>query len=543
MSVLRQVRDGELDAPTEKLTALFNHPDLILRRQAVAAVLGRRMTEAIPALEKAAMDPENSFRCVVIDALGTLHGPNTVAVIGKSLEKYPVAGMRIVARTAWTMMVPERTEDLVALYRNTKRPYVKTTIIEMVISKRAVPAIDANPVFRPLINDAAASSDVGLRFTGAFALGYYPDRECAELLLKMMDDPTEVVQNAAVFSLGEVARRLDNRELREKIYARFLQQEQLYAANSRRNDQRWGHRVVAEAMMYGFGPRGEQHLVEVLNGSDAKLPDHAWQVLFHPNDGWNFYPIDREAGEALAAYHPKPKRVTVPHRKYELPAARELLNQTFAGIEPDPTGRVGDIWSVGGKWSGLDPNVRFGSADNKAYAELAVDSSGKGARLIGTVGYDLADKRFKNRLRGHFPASPVPYGLADGVAEFTVSIRRPDSAGSVQIALRPDSKSADLVGFTIMADGRAQLNASSRENVALSLQPLKEGGWKRYTLRLDFNAGTASLREGGQAGEPQGQIAFNTDKHYRATTLTAVGAPSSSIQIGELRLVQSSGNK
>ena len=388
MSVLRQVRDGAFDVPVDKIVSLFHHPDLIVRRQAVAAALGRQMSDAIPALEKATMDPENSFRCVVIDALGTLNGPNTVAAIGKALETYPSAGMRLVAKTAWTRMVPERASDLVALYRQTASAYVRAAIIEMLISKRAVPAIDAIPAFRPLVNEAAKDQSQTVRSLAAFATAYYPDVESTQLLLKLMDDPSLYVQHAATFSIGEVARRLDDRTLHESIFQRLVQQEKLHSSDSARVDQPWDYRVVAEALIFGFGPRGERHVVGTLNGNDPKLADQAWRVLFHPNDGWNFYPIDREKGETLYAYYPQPTRMQVPRQTYTLPTSVELLNQTFAGIKPDPTGQVGDVWSAGGKWTGLDPNVRFADAGGKLVirGEGLRDGVGDGLDARGPLG-------------------------------------------------------------------------------------------------------------------------------------------------------------
>lgn len=537
MSVLRQARDAEVDVPLERIVSLFQHPDLIVRRQAVAAVLGRRMAEAIPALEQATMDPENSFRAVVIDALGTLHGPNTVATIGRSLEKYPTAGMRIVARTAWSMMIPERANDLVELYHQTNSAYVRGTIIEMLVSKRAVPAIDAIPAFRPLVDAAAKDQNSILRSIAAFATAYYPDRHSAELLLEMMDDPSEVVQNAAAFSLGEVARRIDHRDVREAIFDRLVSQEKLYGAQSKRSDQKWGYRVVAEALMFGFGPRGERHVARVLNGQEPVLADLAWRVLFHPNDGWNFYPIDREAGEALTAYHPRPNRTGVARKAYTLPPEAEVLNQPFTGLSPDPRGIVGSVWTVAAKWSGIDSNVQFANADGKPLLALSVGQSGKGARLMGTVGYDLPDKRFKNRLRGHFPASPVAYGVGDGVVEVSVSIRRVDPAAEVQLLLKPEVQSKESVGFSVAGDGQARIEAKGEQHAAASTGPAA-GKWERFRLRLDFRTATATLLAPDRQDGPVAQAAFDADKRYRAVSLSAAGQPGSSVQAADLRITQ-----
>lgn len=538
MSVLRQVRDGELDVPVDKLVALFNHEDLIVRRQAVAAVLGRRMVEAIPALEKAAMDPENSFRCVVLDALGTLHGPNTVAVIGESLEAYPVFQMRLVARTAWAMMAFERMDDLVALYQQTDSPYVRTALLELPISKRAVPAVDAVPALRALVHAGLQDAGPVVRSTAAIAAGYYPDGETTELLLGLMNDSSETVQNSAAFTAGELARRVNDRELREQIFQHLAKRIALYGEPSNRGDGEWGYRIAMEALIYGFGPRGERHIVGLLNGDNPQLADRAWRVLFHPNDGWNFYPIDRESGEALYAFHPKANRTKTPRKTYAAPARAELLKQTFAGITPDPTGQLGDVWSRGGKWTGLDSEVRFATSDDKPSVALGVSKNGKGSRLVGTAGYDLSDKRFKNRLRGHFPASPVAYGVGDGIVELSLKVRKSGENDALEVSLKPDARSAKFVGFTIAKDGRVQPRSSAGEGPAASSMTLANDVWQPLTLRLNFNTSKATLLA-GDSQLPVTEFPFDADPRYGAIVLSAGGDAGTSTQISDVLWSQS----
>ncbi len=536
LSVLRQVRDEQLDVPVERLTALFKHPDLIVRRQAVAAVLGGQMVGAVPALEEAAMDPENSFRCVAIDALGTLHGPNTVAVIGSVVAKYPTMSMRLVARTAFSTMFAERSAEIFKLYRETPSPYVKITILEMPIAKRAVPAVDAVPGFRPLVFDGAASDIEKLRFTAAFTAAYYPDRESTELLLKLLDDNAEVVQVAAAFSLGEMARRIEDHALRERIFAQLVAKQKQFGDKSTRSDLAWGFRPVCEALLYGFGPRGERHLATTLNGSDKRLAIQAWNVLFHPNDGWNFYELDREQGESLYAYYPEPLRTKVERKTYSLPTQAEILRQDFAGITPDPTGVSGSQWSPGGKWTGLGENVRFGTDSGAAFVEIGVSKLGKGSRVVGIKGMDMPDRRFKNRLAGHFPASPIAYGISAGVAELSLSIRKSNATDSLLVGLAPDGKSDDLVGFRVERDGKINLVSSADGSIQSALT-LNGSASERFTLRLDFRSAKATLQ--AEQGGATAQFPFDVNHQYRAIVFAAQGDPESSTRVGDVRLTQS----
>jgi hypothetical protein len=535
MSVLRQVRDGELDVPVTRLTALFNHPDIIVRRQAVAAVLGRRMTEAIPALEAAALDPENPFRTVVIDALGTLYGPNTVKVIGAALAKYPVGGMRIVCRTALSAMFADRSEDIIKLYQETDSNYVRRVIMEMPIAKRAVPPVDAIPAFRQLVLAGLKDSDDKLRFTAAFTAAYYPDVQMTQALLALLDDKNEVVQDAAAFSLGEQARRVEDRTVREQIFQRLVQQQKLFGDGSKREDLPWAYRVVDESLIYGFGPRGLQEIAGILSGTDRKLAQQAWRILFYPNDGWKFYEVDSKTGESLYAYYPGSNRMNLPSQRYSPPSESELLTQNFANITVDPTGQIGSPWESGGKWTGLDQNVRFTEVSGNTRLEIGVGANGKGARLVGTRAFDLRDGRYKNRMLGHFPSSPVSYGLADGVVDFSLTIHKSSGSDALLVALTPDAKSKELVGFTIGKDGIVQLQSNSAPTIAARLS-LSKDSTQRFTLRLNFNTGKVTLLTGN--GETSAAFAFDANRLYRAIVLCAVGDPQTATQVSDLRLTQ-----
>jgi len=246
----------------------------------------------------------------------------------------------------------------------------------------------------------------------------------------------------------------------------------------------------------------------------------------------------REAGEATYAYHPGENRTKIPHKVYALPPQAELLNQSFAGITPDPTERWGEVWSVGGKWSGLGPNVRFGDVSGKSFAELRNDKAGKGARLTGSVAYDMSDHRLKNRLRGHFPASPVAYGVADGVVELSMNVRRPQQSAVLQVALKPDSKSAESVGFSVARDGATQVQSSISGDAQSASLILPQDQWQRVTLRLNFKTAKATLIRSDTPGAPAGEVSFDANKHYRMIVLGTAGEPETGVQVGDLRMTQ-----
>jgi HEAT repeat protein len=543
MSVLRQVRDNQLDVPVEKITALFKHPDIMVRRQAISAVVARRMTEAVPALEEAAMDPDNGFRAMAVDGLGTVNGPNSLKVIAESISQYPIFQSRLVARTAYTAMMPDRIDDLLAVYDSFTDPYVRLTITEMVIAKRAVPPIEALPKFRRIIAESARQDHEELRSVAAFAAAYYPDAEHAQLLIQMTDDPSEVVQDSAIFSLGEVARRIDDAKLRQVIFDRLVHLLERYGQGSTRGDKEWGYRVAAEALLAGYGPVGHRYLATVLNGDDKVLADLVWRVLFQPNDGWNYYPLSIKETEALAAYHPAPPRRIVPRKVYEAPSEIKLIAQNFDDVTLDPTGKWGSLLSPGGRWSAQGSGTRIVADDaGGKYMEFGVNSQGKGARITADVSWDLPDKRLRNRLRGHFPASPPTYSLTSGIVELMVDVRKTGDADAITVALTQGGKTSDhSVGFAITPNGQVEIRGSGDSASLASAPSISAGMWQKFKLQLDFNSGQAKLISAGMDGSDNSlaEFAFDTDGQYRAVVISADGGPNTSSHIGEVVLTQS----
>jgi hypothetical protein len=440
-------------------------------------------------------------------------------------------------------MMPDRINDLIAVYNRMTDPYVRLTITEMVIAKRAVPPIEPLPEFRPLIAESAKADHEELRSIAAFAAAYYPDAEHAQLLLKMMDDRSEIVQGSAVFSLGEVARRIEDAKLRQTIYDRLVQQLGKYGNGSKRTDREWGNRVVAESLLHGFGPKGHQYIAKVLNGDDAKLADLMWRVLFQPNDGWNYYGITLKECEELSAYHPAPPRRIVPRKTYEAPANITLISQDFERVTLDPTGKWGSLLSPGGRWSAQGSGMKIAKDDNAGnYLEFGVNKLGKSGRVVADTAWDMPDKRLRNRLRGHFPIAPPTYSLTFGVVELTADVRKTGKGDALAVALSTAGKDGvHAVGFSIARDGGVQIRGSQDDTKSNSVSTIQPGAWQSLRLRLDFNTGKAQLLDASSSGSPKplAEFAFDTNKQYRAVVITAEGDPESTSHLGKILLTQS----
>jgi hypothetical protein len=359
--------------------------------------------------------------------------------------------------------------------------------------------------------------------------------------MKMMDDPSEVVQNSAVFSLGEVARRVDDRDIRESIFQKMLGLEKSYGVGSSRRDQAWGYRVVAEAMMFGFGPRGEKQVVETLNGGDSKAADLAWRVLFHPNDGWNFYLADTKELESLFAYHPGPNLMHTAAKSFALAPQTTLLSQDFSNYKVDPIGRTGDIWSSGGRWTGLDSDVASPVlTDGRPALELKAGRAGRQTRLIGTFAWDMPDGRFKNRLRGHFPTSPPTYGVADGVVELSFDIRKSAQRDGIHVSLCPDTPSRQDIGFVMNEDGQVGLSTNQPDGPPTPSPSTiaSKDGWRHFVVRFDFQTGKEILLMGDQSPSVIEELPFNSNDHYRVVAIESAGEPGTATRLAALRLTQ-----
>jgi hypothetical protein len=145
----------------------------------------------------------------------------------------------------------------------------------------------------------------------------------------------------------------------------------------------------------------------------------------------------------------------------------------------------------------------------------------------------------KNRLRGHFPASPVTYGVGDGIVELSLDIRKSAQGDVLEVSLRPDAKAAEFVGFSIAKDGKVQVQSNAGDPVVASSPALSKDAWQRLTLRLDFKTGKAALLTGKGDGAPAAEFSFDANKRYRAVVLSAAGDADTTTQVADLRLTQS----
>jgi len=305
LNVLTQSRKKQLDLPTEKIAALLKHPHPFVRRQAANTIGTLKLQKCVPALEQAVVaDPEQSVRAMMIDALGKVNGPNSVQAIAQAYITMPRWPVRMATRRALAAMGPERYPDLA------KSPDNQSSVFRAVLMESFHLRETAREML-PTILKGLNDSEEQVRWEAAFSLSVYPCQEAADALLKALDDKSDYVQNRAATSLKAVLPKASD-ELRQQVFDKLMVRYQEFGPGSKRTDKDWGWRPIGDAIRDGFGKKGKNALIAILNGPNTELAKLTWKVLFLRNDE-QWHPVERDVMEKQYKYYPgRPDRQPCP---------------------------------------------------------------------------------------------------------------------------------------------------------------------------------------------------------------------------------------
>ncbi|MBN2455995.1 MAG: HEAT repeat domain-containing protein [Sedimentisphaerales bacterium] len=296
LNVLTQARKKELDLPTEKIAALLRHPHPFVRRQAANTIGTLKLQAGVPSLEQAVVaDPEESVRAMMIDALGKVNGPNSVQAIAQAYITMPRWPVRIAARGALAAMGPERYPDLAKALDNQSSVF-RAVLMESFHQRETVR--EMLPTILKGLND----SDEQVRWEAVFSLSVYPCQEAVDALLKVLDDKSDYVQNRAATSLKIMLPKASD-ELRQRVFDKLMVKYQEFGPGSKRTDKDWGWRPIGDAIRDGFGTKGKNALIDILNGKNTELAKLTWKVLFLRNDQ-QWHPVERNVMEKQYKYYP-----------------------------------------------------------------------------------------------------------------------------------------------------------------------------------------------------------------------------------------------
>lgn len=319
LSVLRQVRVGELDLPPSKLGALLKHANPMVRRQAANAIGVRRIQELLPALEDAARtEADCAVATMMVDAFGEVNGPRTLEAIEQAFRNHPLWPMRRAVIVAVGNMGKARRGDIRKAFERSTHEYFREVLLESIYDTERPDKSAFYPTvaeFRAMLKRGAIDPSSRVRYRAAASLTVYPDMETAAVLLRLLDDPEHAVQSRTARS---VKCMLENgifisADMRQQLFEKLATRFSECGPSSTRSDAEYGWRLFGEALRDGFGADGKNLLIDILNGPNRDLGKLAWQVLFLHED-YRWPPVSREKMEANYRYYPgHPQHVRCPH--------------------------------------------------------------------------------------------------------------------------------------------------------------------------------------------------------------------------------------
>ncbi|MEW6355382.1 MAG: HEAT repeat domain-containing protein [Planctomycetota bacterium] len=316
MRALQQAAAGKMEVPAKDLIAALHDPNLLVRRQAIRAVVDRKEIAALPDIEAALDDAEHGVRCKAAEALATINGPESVLKVYGAIRKHGNFQFANAATSALANMPQERTVDLL---KGLKDEHVEVRRVTANALGRGL----RRPEARAVLLDAIADPDAEVRFYAARALVRFPgDAQVIAALIKGVSDPHPTVRSACAVSLGSLCRNSPQwlGQTDHDVVGALTG-----AFRSCTKDDDWTFRPIGNALL-ALGPRGKEALESCLaQRDDLILADHAWRILYVPVTGYACVMADE--GKALPAYRYHPKLAPNPKPKLQNPKPTEPVQR------------------------------------------------------------------------------------------------------------------------------------------------------------------------------------------------------------------------
>lgn len=345
MRALTQIVYGKSKAEVQAVAPLVRHPHLILRRLSLQALGKIGDPAAVPILENALFNPENSIRCMAALALRDNHRPESVDRMLEAMEKHGTHPLAEIVQVTLSRIRPVPREKLVGAYRNSDSVKVRR------IAMRALQYMpDASLI--PVWKDALDDEDRFTRWVAARGLaGLRENDDAVQLLLEAVEHQNPVAANQASVALGQMVERQDSAavESRSAIREALTKRYSRFGDGYDGVDVDWGYRPVGIALLT-LGKEGEDVLQSFINQpQNTRLAEMAWKSLYIRQRPDSFSEVTEK--ENAAAFRRRPvslKKLTF-----------ERLSQNFddGGIwSPKTRGAVGDVHTIPGRWGALAAN-------------------------------------------------------------------------------------------------------------------------------------------------------------------------------------------
>lgn len=482
LSALARIAKGEAQAPAGDLIKAARDTNLLVRRQALRALAGRKDPAAVPVLEAALEDEEHAVRCAAAGGLGKINGPGSVAKIFDAVRRHGQFQLAIAAADALAAMGPEHTGALVSGLGD-----ADATIRR--VAAHALGMGTNRPEAAPALLKALSDPDAEVRFWAARGLARFAAVPgVGDGLLGGLADAHPTVRAACAVALVP-AIKSSSRWLgpfHRRAFSALSRKFGAFGDRYEGPDAEWGFRPVGMALL-ALGPRGKEALEGFLSQTkDRRLAELAWEALYVPVTGYTYCAASE--ADALKAYqfHPKvsPARTATP-RPPE-PERMPYLQQGFDGFAPFAKGTLGDYLCEDGQWRTLGDSppspviqdrVKHGERGNAV--RLCRGKAGDSHQLDGLrADYRLTEEETLVQF----------WVYRQGAASFAAQWR---NSGAREI----------YVGILVGPAGQVSVMSGDGKWLATQAQ-MPANVWQRVCFEVSPRKGVYSVRVGGDEDAP-----------------------------------------
>lgn len=466
--VLYLIQKDTLAANVSDITPVLNDPDVYVRRGALRALEKIRNSTAIPYMEAALNDSENSVRCQAAVCLGNLRGPETLRNILETVAshgtfQYDFEAVRhsLLAMKAQSAFSADEINTFIWALTHTNSEVRHAAL-------RNLYQIDCGsmPQLKPyMLNILANDPDVYARELAVMALNRYgSDSEVVNALRLCFNQETdEVVQVRAA-----------NFQTAEDLEAKFRR----YGDLCTRNDFDWGWREIGNRML-GLGTTGDSVLQDLmLQKEDARLAELAWKVKFLSEQPYAYSFVTEEQDAIVHQNRP------LTHQWKQT-----LFHDDFENVN------AAQSYPASGDF---DPSAGYGS-----WIQI-LESSQSDIRVSREKGIDPIERRnhltvhcqsSENMIRGNFIGDAVNYSIYPQIIISFFFYSPLESTGGMDFVLRNTSDIGTdkvVLQCSLMPDGTVVEQSSSGSRVIPALE-FRKGQWERAIFVINFSKGSYDL--------------------------------------------------
>lgn len=298
-------------ATTAEIVAATKAPDIFVRRAALRALAVINDAAAIPAVERALLDPENSVRWQAALVLGQLAAPHLVEKLFEVVARqdstfqfdFRAVPEVLKARSA-SKSAPLGSKERTVIVGKVASDDVRMREVALyclkLIGAPATPEVEK--VLLHVIRNDPSSFAKELAMTNLRSSFGASERVLSALRAAMKDRDASV-QVRAVATLAEALSAKDvPKQTRDQGLNEVADFFRIYAGG-KRPDADWGWREVGNALLH-FGADGRAILETMIaDKSNQRLADLAWRILYI-RQGDRFFPSTEAADRRAHAQRP-----------------------------------------------------------------------------------------------------------------------------------------------------------------------------------------------------------------------------------------------